>query len=141
MIAFLIVLLAAAVYLMFSAAARSPDRMTPADFDFLAVSEQIDQISETKAALQECEALETAAEMSAPDLHIALRLSWTDDEDHDLTVYLAGDFTAECVRMLAARECQELRSDLASEIMEANRNANGVEFLAKKHNRGGEGRV
>lgn len=122
MIIFILIAAAAVVILYGRAVPRAPDEPEPQKvFDLLSVGEQVDRLASIKDALSECEALQTAAEMSAPDMQIAVNISWTDTEDHEITVYLSGDYSAECLQHLAMREAQEARTELAAAAMETSR--------------------
>lgn len=129
MIAFLISLLAGAmIYWVINSLPRAPaEPEKPADFDLFTASEHIDRIENMKDALHECEALQTVCEMSSVENQVAVTISWTDEEEHDLTVFLCGDFTADRLCQLAMREAEETRGELAAEVMQTNRIVNGEE--------------
>lgn len=101
---------------------RSPD----ASFDLLSASEQIDRIAAAKDALNDCESLQTLCEMSNPEYQPAVTITWSDTESHEMTVFLCGDYSAECLLGMAAREAQEIRNELSRMIMKCNHNMNGV---------------
>lgn len=115
------VLLAALFMTLRARAPAEPEPEERADFDAFAIAEQIDAIAELKDALAELEALETTAEISAPEMQTAVSLCWTDTEEHAVTVFLAGDYSAECIRALASREAQEARAELAAAVQQADR--------------------
>lgn len=102
---------------------RSPDDVR---FDLLTAEEQIDKISAAKDALHECEALQTACESSCMEYQPAITISWTDTEDHEVTIFLCGDFSADCLCKLAMREAQETRGQIAAMVMQCNHELNGV---------------
>ena len=101
---------------------RSPD----ASFDLLSTSEQIDRIAAAKDALNDCEALQTLCEMSNPEYQPAVTIAWSDTESHEITVFLCGDYSADCLRGLAMREAQETRNEIAGMVMRCNHELNGV---------------
>lgn len=87
-----------------------------ADFDLLTVAEKVEVVHRTTADLNSMEQLITDLDTCSEERQTVLRLQWLgeDGQNHTYDLYCDGMNTAtECLREIAERETNDLRSALA----------------------------